>query len=201
MVFYLIFFKRILDKSIRVILFLLIINFISDLYGLYSIVNRLANFTSFNIFILIETISIYLFFSKISTNSFIKKTILILLSIFIIFWCYQFLKYGHKVFLLNCAILEYTTVLILVINYYFEQIIKGNSIYVYSKPRFWIVSAYFVYISGTFFLILYIPTLRYEEQLKYYMLNYVFVIIRTILLSIAMFMKDNNSIKQNFTLT
>lgn len=194
------FFKRIMDGSLRVIFFLLIINLLLDIYGLYTLTNKAANFVSFNIYTLIETAFLYIFFYRIFIRDLAKKTVLFVFSIFFIFWLSLFIKYGSSIFLLNCAALEYTTILAFAINYYYEQLVKANSSYVYLKPRFWIVSAYLVYVAGTFFLLLYIPLLPYEQQLKYYVLNYVFVIIRTILLSIAMFMKNNQPLKQEFKL-
>lgn len=65
-----------------------------------------------------------------------------------------------------------------------------NSVFIYAEAIFWVVTAYFIYFSGTFFLYLYIPTLTQNDQKTYYdILNSIFTIVRTALLSIAIFIK------------
>jgi len=84
------------------------------------------------------------------------------------------------------------------IYFYYEEIFLLNKPFIYLNPNFWIVSAYFLNASGTFFLLLYIPDLNATGQLKYYALNYMFLIIRSILLSIAMCMPDKDKQKEQF---
>lgn len=180
------------DKSLWVIFFLLIINFISDGYGLYSLYLASPNYLTFNIYLLFETVCLSIFYYQVVAESIVKKAIALIISVFVVFWLYSFIRSGFDQFLYSCAAFENIFILVFALYYYYEQIIKINSAFIYMQPRFWIVSAYLVYIAGTFFLLLYIPSLNSKEQVKYYILNYVFVIIRTILLCIAMFMKDKS---------
>jgi hypothetical protein len=120
---------------------------------------------------------------------------------FVIYWGFEFITKGRHDFLDACTTVENISFLALALYYYYEQVIKASSPLVYQEPRFWVVTAYLIFIAGTFFLFLYIPSLHRGEELKYYVLNYVFLIIRTVFLSIAMFMKHNNLPKQKFTLT
>jgi len=54
----------------------------------------------------------------------------------------------------------------------------------------WIVTAFFIYIAGTFFLYLFIPSFNINEQREYYdIFNSIFTIIRTVLLCVAVFIK------------
>ncbi|WP_026260111.1 hypothetical protein [Segetibacter koreensis] len=90
------------------------------------------------------------------------------------------------------------TILALIIYYYYEQIIIINSAFIYAEATFWIVTAYFIYIAGTFFLYLYMPSLNNAEQEQYYVLNYIFTIIRTLLICVALFVKPgSNKIDRN----
>ncbi len=82
--------------------------------------------------------------------------------------------------------IENILILSAVIYFYYEQILKVSVLNIFSQPQFWVVTAYFIYFAGTFFLILYISSLNHKEQGQYYVMNYIFTIIRTILLSIAM---------------
>ncbi|HSU51602.1 MAG TPA: hypothetical protein VLJ41_13450 [Segetibacter sp.] len=77
--------------------------------------------------------------------------------------------------------------------FYYEKIFLLNEPLIYDNTTFWVVSAFFLNAAGTFFLLLYISTLpSKEDQEGYYNLNYVFTILRTILLSIAMLMKNTS---------
>lgn len=96
--------------------------------------------------------------------------------------------------------LENILILLTVIYFYYEQIIKVNLLNIFSQSQFWVVTAYFLYFAGTFFLILYIPSLNQKEQEQYYVMNYLFTIVRTLILCIAMLIKptDNlNGLKRN----
>ena len=200
-IFYLIFYKRIDDKSLRVIFFLLISNIVVDLYGLYRLTYDLNNFVSYNVNVLVETTALFIFLYQILQSKVVRKTIVFISVFFFVFWLYQFSAKGNRTFLDSCTTVENISFLAFALYYYYEQLIKGSSAFVYQEPRFWIITAYLIFIAGTFFLLLYLPSLSTKDQLKYYVLNYGFVLIRTILLSIAMFMKHNNSQKQKFTLT
>jgi hypothetical protein len=114
--------------------------------------------------------------------------------LFVAFWLLRFLKVGQIKFLDDVVIFEYISILLLALYYYFEQIIEVNSGILYFEQRFWIVSAYLVYVAGTFFLLLYLPSSSHEDSQTYYLINYPFVIIRTLLLTVAMFMENNNLI-------
>lgn len=192
MIFYLAFRKRLNDKSLRVIFFLLIIGMCNDVYGIYLIWNRVGNFFNYNLFILIESLLLYYFFSLIIDSPFVKKILLILGFTFSIIWIFFYVKFQNTAYYNACLNIENISILALCNYYYYEKIIKKNSHYIYTEPRFWIVTAYLIYIAGTFFLVLYIPSLNTEDQEKFYVLNYLFTIIRTILLSVAMFMQPSD---------
>lgn len=188
------------DKSLWVIFFLLIISFSNDLYGLFLLKNNSKNYISFNIFILVETLLLDIYFFKILFFKLLKKIIFTTCIIFLLFWLFKFVIDGKKTFLYSCASLENITILAFAIFFYYEQIVKVNLAFIYKEVRFWIVSAYFIYIAGTFFLLLYFPSLNLIDLRNFYILNYIFIIIRTVLLSIAMCMNNDSNQKQKFKL-
>jgi hypothetical protein len=93
--------------------------------------------------------------------------------------------------------IENITILVFSTFYYYEQIIKKNTLSIESKTSFWLVSAYFIYSAGIFFLYIFLATLSKSDQEKYYTLNYVFTILRTILLSIGLIMHSDISLANN----
>ncbi len=207
-IFYLVFRKRMNDKILQVVFFLLAITFMFDVYGLYTISKHKENFLPYNLNLLIEAVCLYIFFYQIFKNIPLKKIILSTGVFFVLYWVYKFIRAGgSNVFLGTCETIKNISIFALAIYYYYEQVIKINATSVFSQPAFWVVTAYLIYIAGTFFLLLYLPSLSPYDQEKYYVLNYAFVVIRTILLSVAMFMKADdpqattNKLKVNSTLS
>lgn len=190
------------DKSFQVIFFLLIISLVSDVYGLYTIARHSENFLIYNVLTLIQSLSIYYFFFLNIQSSLFRKILLLVTLTYFGAWFFYFLKFGNIGYFNDIDNVANITILIICIYYYYEQIIKDNAAFVYNKPQFWIVTAFFIYSSGIFFLFLYLPSLNSLEQEKYYSLNYLFVIIRTILLSASMWMKDDTgNMNRTFNLT
>jgi hypothetical protein len=200
-IFYLILHPQKKDESLRVIFFLLFVNLSTDVYGLYCVLKVQTNFISFNLNLLIETICLCIFYTKIIREDHVKKIIYAVLFIFLIFWGFEFTKLGKNNFLYDCVTFENILVIVFAIYYYYEQIFKLNTAFIYKYPIFWVVTAYFITAAGTFFLLLYITSFNPNLQQSIYVLNYIFVIIRTILLCIAMFSNNNNILqKQKYNL-
>lgn len=195
MIFYLFLGKRILIKSLRVIIFLLTMSFINDVYALYLLYyQHRSNFLFYNLFLLIETISLYYFFSLIIKAAFFKKILFLLGAFFTVLWFFSFFKFGNRSYFYISNNFENISVLAIAIFYYYEQIIVINSAFIYAETTFWIVTSYFIYIAGTFFLYLYIPSFNSLEQQNYYdILNSIFTIIKTVFISIAIFLKPGFS--------
>ena len=180
-----------MDRSLRVIFVLLVTTLVLDTYGVYRSVYDLPNFVSFNVSVLIETILLLFFFIQVFPAKVAKRVIVVVLFFLLAFWLNHFIKRGQTLFLFNCVILENTVVIILSLCYYYQQFLKMNMSYNYLGRRFWTVSSFFVYVSATFVLFLYIPSVSSPEFMKkYYNVNSVFIILRSILLTITF--KINN---------
>ena len=198
LIFYLTFKKRINDESLRVIFFMLCSGFLCDLLSLYLQTQQKENFLAFNINILIEGVSLGIFFYQILYNRRIKQLLFVIGFGLISYWLYEFLTTGDNDYLNTWVTIENICILAFALYYYYEQIVKINTTSIYSQPRFWIVTAYLIFIAGTFFLLLYLPTFSLEDRGKYYVLNNVFLILRTLLISFAMLIKnDHTSTKNN----
>jgi hypothetical protein len=144
---------------------------------------------------------LYYFFSKSLNSKLIKKVLLALAIIYVVRWIRQYIIFGNAGYYTDLQAIEAITVILLSIYYFYEQIRNIDQLFIYAQPKFWVVSAYFIFFAGTFFLLLYISTLSNEEQKTYYYLNYIFMIVRTILLSIGMLMKRDVSIAKNYTIS
>lgn len=186
--------KRILVKSLWIIIVLIAIGSVTDSYSLYLFYNKKSNFLFFNVYLLIETITLYYFFSLVIHSSVFKKVLLLLSIFFTVFWVFSLIKFSNQSFFYYCINFENISILAIAVFYYYEQIIIINSAFIYAESVFWIVTAYFIYIAGTFFLYLYIPAFDSAEQKDYYdILNAIFTIIRTMLLCVAILLKPGYS--------
>jgi hypothetical protein len=177
------------------------INIIVDLYGIYALWAHKPNSYSFNLYMLIETTCLCIFFRKIIANKVVKTLLIAFISLFAIFWFIEILIYTPKEFLWICVTVENILIMVAAIYYYYEQIFVLNKAFIYRNTRFWLVAAFFVNAAGTFFLLLYISSLKPSVRENYYAINYLFTIIRSILLCIAFYRKNNNIEKQKFILT
>ena len=199
-IFYLCFRKSIFIKRLGIILLLSVLYFIIDVHALYLMYyEHRNNFFFYNVLLLIETILLYYFFHQVLKSLFLKKLLIFLGCIFIVFWTFSFFKFGSKSYFSACINFENLSIFVLALFFYYEQIIVINSLFIYAESIFWVVTAYFIYSASTLFLFLYIPSLDSPDQEKYYLLNYIFIIMRTLLLSISIFMKPGLSrIERNF---
>lgn len=141
----------------------------------------------------------YLFLSLISSDKFRKIVVYssILLTSYIVI--NLFFKQSTGTFnSLNVAILA-ILIIIWTILFFYEQLTKpadSNQLFIYSTPSFWIVTAYLIYFAGTFFLFIYSQNKNLEADsefsMQYSFINSVFVLLKNILLSIAMFTKTDS---------
>lgn len=152
-----------------------------------------SNFLLYNVYCFIETLSLYYFFSMVFKDRLLKKLLLFSTLFYTLVFIFSLIVFKDKSYFYNCIIFENISILAFAIYYYYRQTIVIDSAFIYSEPVFWVVTAYFIYIASTYFLYLYIPSLNSSDQEKYYLLNYLFIIVRTVLLSISMFVKPGSN--------
>jgi hypothetical protein len=144
---------------------------------------------------------LFVFYRKIISNKVVKTFLSVFIAFFIVYWSVAFYRNTQKSFLYDCVTIENVFILVTAIYYYYEQIFVLNKAFIYRNATFWIVAAFFVNAAGTFFLLLYLSSFKLSVRENYYVINYLFIIIRTILLCIAFFRKNNSIEKQKFILT
>jgi hypothetical protein len=79
------------------------------------------------------------------------------------------------------------TILILLFSFYYlyEQMNENDTLFVYSKYEFWIVTGFMIYLAGSFFI--YIFANQTAEALSYWYFTNIFSILKNILFSIGIF--------------
>jgi hypothetical protein len=98
--------------------------------------------------------------------------------------------------------IESIIIILLCVYYLFSQIKGSNTLLIYSTFDFWVVIAFLIYFSGTFFLYLMTDKMMRSSHFQqlYFIINISFNILKNILLSIAMTMRLNSIDKQSKTL-
>ncbi len=198
--FFLLFKRKSKDKPLRVILFYVLYCIVNEAIGLY-----LQSFGSqsfiilLNLFTVIEYTFFCYFIYLIIPNGRMRKAVL--------FFCFGFLLFAFIDYFFISAGLQFDSiaigiesiiVLMLCSAYFFSQIKNSNNLLIYSTFNFWVVVAFFIYFSGTFFLYLMTDKLRVSVsfQKMYFVINISFNILKNILLCVAMMMKSNGTAKQ-----
>lgn len=79
------------------------------------------------------------------------------------------------------------TILILVFSFYFlyERINDPNTLFIYNDYRFWIVLAFMIYLSGSFFIYLFANQIPRKDLPQYWMFTDIFYTLKNILFSIG----------------
>jgi len=204
LVFFLLFKINNRQKALKVIFF----------YILYCVINEglsfyLQSINSENFVYLLYTFTIveYSFFCYfiyiILPITFIKKIVPFVWIAFIILALIDIIYISkEKDFNSFATGIESIIVLLLCSYYLFTQIKGSNSLLIYSTFNFWVVIAFFIFFSGTFFLYL-LTNKMYRSasfQTLYFVINISFNILKNILLCVAMTMKLNDSVSQQKTI-
>ena len=96
---------------------------------------------------------------------------------------------------------ECVLIIAMCIYYFFDQLKDTTTLLIYSSINFWIVIAFLIYLSGTFFLYIYADTMINDKAFiqQYIIINSSFNILKSILLGVAMLMKPEkeNHIESN----
>lgn len=172
-----------------------------DAIGYYYSYSNKSNYKIGNTFLLFETLALVYFYFHALKLLLARRLIMVFSVFFFVLWMFAFIKNGSLEFLYVVNATEFIAVIFLSIIYFFEQIIATDGSIVYNQPRFVVVTAYLIYISGTFFIFLYLNSLNIQDQTKFLSINSILVIIKTILLCIAMSMKNKEKKARKFEIT
>lgn len=190
------------ERSKWVCFFLVVISVIAETANFILVTYKQNTLIVSNLYILFDSLLIYYFFYwNFKRYSLYQNLIVGLLLILLIVWT------NNNVIKENIWNLdswsngiETLSVIILSIIFFYNQIIKPQTLFVYSTPIFWIVAGILIYKSGTFFLFLYFDTLEHSEKEDFkslYVINSAFLFIRNIFFAIAFTLKRKALKKTN----
>ena len=148
------------------------------------------------IFTIVEYFSVSLFIYLSLVNVIFKRVIFYSSLIFIIYFAVNFFKSDKSKFDSTSSSLEAILIIGYCIMYMFEQINKSQINFIYSSSNFWIVMAFFIYVTSTFFLFITTSSFSSAEKNQYWVINHISNIITNIFLSIGFLMNRKGT--ENF---
>lgn len=180
-VFYLIFLKRNRGEGLWVIFLYCILSALTEL--IFAVTTQPIVFSSFAVlqFLLIS----YFFYSSLQD----KKLKLIPILGVLVFCVFAGLNISNKNFDSMSESLASIVFIIYCILLLYEQIKDTSTVFVYYNKKFWVVIAFFLYFSATFFLYIYFSTLSDQQRHTYWVINNFFEILKNILFSVSFIMK------------
>lgn len=189
------FFKK-QNKEVRVLYYLLVFIFIHQIiYG--SLLKRESDLAeSFNSFYTpVEFLITSLYIRTLLRGRLYKTLILISILVYFTFWIPLFSFLGTQDYISYIRAFSYSLILIFSILYYYEQIRHPKTFFVYMQKSFWIVSGFFLFAAGTFFIFLFD---QFSGNVKGFFDQYVYIhallfIVRNFLFSMATLIKPETT--------
>ena len=170
------------------------------MYILYCILTEIVGYSLhlkhlsteflYEIFTIIEFCFFCAYFYFVVHHRIIRKYLSLLSGIFILAGVvdhYYILKESYT------SGLQAVLILAMCIFYFFEQLKSPNSFLIYNSISFWIINSFLLYVAGTFFLYIMAENMVADKifRKQYIIINDSFNLVKNILLSIAMLMKED----------
>jgi len=193
------FFRK--QKKNRVIKLAFICQLTSILSDVITVVVRKSNESyggiSLNVFSIVALVVLYFLYCSVVQPARLRKFILFSAGALAIYFIIGlFAGYDDSFNSLNVVLLA-IVVIMWSILFFYEQVTKPmdeNQLTFYSSPDFWVVCAYLIYFAGTFFLFIFIKIngkgTDTNFEYSYNLINGIFVVLKNVLLSVAMFTKN-----------
>ncbi len=201
--FFFIFQKNNKRGEIKVIFIYLLYSFLNDVlaYYLHSI-TRLRPFIPilYDIFTTAELVFFCIFFLYTIKTKLGKKIIFLIISCFIIFSLADFFFLTqNKLFNSTTAGVESFIIISMCLYYFYDELKQVTTDLIYTTKNFWIIIAFLIFLSGTFFLYIYTENMVQDDSFKrqYSIINSSFLVLKNILFSIAMILKPKITAKKN----
>lgn len=198
--FYFIFKRKDKGKSLKVILFYIIYCILNEvlLIFLSHLRSRDTIFIIFSSFNVIEFSFFCFFYWYALPKSLIRNIILILWILFLMFSTTDFFYINReRNFDSFTSGVENILIILLCIYYLIVHLKENYNLSIYSTFDFWVIIAFLIYLSGTFFLYIIAQNMLNDRKflIQYNIINAVFNILKDILLAIAMLMKPTDETK------
>ena len=135
---------------------------------------------------------------KLLRNGKMKKTLIILSILFTVFYILYLVLVDRKARIDSIPI-GIETLIVLIASFFFlyEQTNDTTTLFIYSRPAFWLVIGIIIYLAGSFFVYLFANYLTRTEMQKFWTITNVVSILKNIFFCIAIYLNAKPT-KENF---
>lgn len=185
--FFVLFFNRNKKDGLWVIFFYVFISFITDFtLSTFSVPDAIyIYFYSFFTFFEYALFSAFLFINIKSRA--IRKFILVVSLLFLTFCTFCLLFLTDATFDNLPASVEAILIIIYCIIFFYEQINTPDISFIYASKKFWVATAFLLYLSGTLFLFIYTSGLTDNDKSGYWPINYFFNILKHLIIALSFY--------------
>jgi hypothetical protein len=182
--FFIYFGKTRLEKGLWAVLVYclssILLNFVGD-----DLLNPIYKYIFYAFFTLFEYLLFSVFLWLCIKSSGFKKIIVLSSALFFCFVVSYLVFAKHqKIDSLSIGI---ETILIILFSFYYlyEQLNNTDSLFIYSKYQFWIVTGILIYLTGSFFIYIFANQIDDKFINNYWVLTNVFYIIKNIFFAVS----------------
>lgn len=160
-------------------------------------INRLANkeFLGYRIFTIIEGALLSYFLLNVISSSIARLILKICTVLFIVYSIVDLIITSSDSFDSIPTVLECLILISFSVFYFYEQLNKPDSLFLYNTPTFWIVAGIILFFSGNFFVFIYAQSNSKSPEFKHTfdLINAILSFIENILFLIAFLIAKNQS--------
>jgi hypothetical protein len=123
------------------------------------------------------------------------KLAIVIASVFYLIFYGLYSFFVRKAFLAVTVPIGIETILILVFSFYYlyEQTNDTTTLFIYTKPAFWIILGMVLYLAGSFFIYLFSSYLAESELKKFWIVTNIFSILKNIFFCIGIYINAKPS--------
>ena len=199
---FLMFLKQVKNERVFwVVISYLLFDFVANFSLLYLIPYDYHNYI-YPFFTFFESLFFAYFFYLTIQRPRLKKLIVLITIIFsvcLIGYYYYIYFVSPQYLKLDSVPIGIETILIFIFSffYFFEQMNDTTSLFIYTKPSFWIVLGIVLCLAGSFFIYIFANQITTRELVdKYWIITNIAVIIRNLFFTIALYIQTHQSIKK-----
>lgn len=151
-----------MSRGLWVIFFYCVYVALNDLVLLRLIPTNYDKY-SFSAFTLIEYLSFTAYMWLINRNSIIRRLLVASFLLFTVFIITYFINVEFN--MIDSIPIGVESILVILFSIYFlyQEINQATTVFLYNKPKFWIIAGFLIYLSGSFFIFLYANQVPKDE--------------------------------------
>ena len=191
--FFLLFKRKTKEKTLWVIFFYVVFCGLNELFGFYLHRQNIDSSADFAVFTVIEFISFCVFY-YFAVPSRRTKIVMVASGIFLSLFAlldYFVIDTEHS-FDSRTSGMESILIILMCIYYLGLQLGSNKPLFNYSTSNFWVIITFLIYLAGIFFVYIMAGNMTHDKKfiMQYIVINSSFNVLKNILLSAAMLMKQ-----------